>query len=586
MCVAKGRVTWYTGQLREEEWSLRWHLICCSLLLVIGCLGAWADTLVVAGRTQRLPAPLIIEGDEVLAPLTPALRLLGARAAQHGANLTITAADDRVITLTPGSAVAQAMGGKVNLTAAPRDVDGTLYLPARALAPWLNAEARYDDATRALSLNPLLSVTCGRGADGATQVQVHCAAPLQYRSGTLDDPPRVYYDFQQVALGMAEQQVPVEDSLIARMRLSQNGTTPAVVRLVVDLTTPGVLTATLGEHGRLVTLTAAKAAPAPALPAAPAVATPGLARLTGVTLTQPAAQQSELAVTTEGAADVDTAYNARAHQLTLTFPNGVNALTAAALAGLGDARVAGVEAQPGAHNSVRLVVTLKKDTGYLVHRDADGIHVLLGLFDISNMLVVVDAGHGGHDTGAHGEDSLEKDVNLDVALRTASQLTDAGARVLLTRRDDTFIPLDDRPALANTEGADLFIAIHCNSSAVRNSCSGTQTYYTTPQSAGLAAAMQTELVSALGLPNGGVRTANFLVTRKSRMPAILIEIAFINNTNEEKLLADPDFRQRVAAAIVNGVRRYAATRTWTLTHADRTLAAPAPAPAPAVAPGE
>jgi N-acetylmuramoyl-L-alanine amidase len=555
---------------------LRWRLIACSFIIVVGCLGAWADTLVVAGRSQRLSAPLIVDGDDVLAPLTPALRLLGARAAVRGTTATITASDDRTITVTAGSAVAQATGGKVNLAAAPRDVGGTLYLPARALAPWLNAEARYDEAARTLTLNPLVTVATSRGDDGRLQVQVHSAAPLQYRSGTVNDPPRVYYDFQQAALGMAEQQVPAEDPLIARMRLSQYGTAPAVVRLVIDLHAPGVLTATMSEQGRLLTISAAPAPPPMPLPALPAV------RLTGVTLTQSAAQQSELAVALDGATDCTPTYNARTRQLTLSFPTGVNALPTDGLAGIADALVAGITAAPGANDTgVRLVVTLKKDAGYLLQREPTGVRVLLGLFDIRNMLIVVDAGHGGHDTGARGQRTLEKDVNLDVAQRAAALLSDAGARVLLTRNDDTFIPLDDRPALANTEGADLFISIHSNSTAVRNSCSGTQTYYTTPQSSGLAAAMQTELVSALGLKNGGVRTANFLVTRKSRMPAILIEIAFINNTTEEKLLADPAFRQRTAAAIVNGVRRYAATRTWQLQRVERPAPAPAPAPTPA-----
>jgi N-acetylmuramoyl-L-alanine amidase len=157
---------------------------------------------------------------------------------------------------------------------------------------------------------------------------------------------------------------------------------------------------------------------------------------------------------------------------------------------------------------------------------------------------------------------MEKDVALDVALRAAKLLRAAGATVLLTRCDDTFIPMNDRPALANTRHADIFVAIHCNSTPKPNTASGTQTYFNTPQSAPLADCMQRELVKGLALPNGGVRTAGYLVIRKSLMPAVLLELAFINNLREEALLATPDFRETAAEAVVNGIRRYAAGKEW------------------------
>ena len=114
--------------------------------------------------------------------------------------------------------------------------------------------------------------------------------------------------------------------------------------------------------------------------------------------------------------------------------------------------------------------------------------------------------------------------------------------------------------------------MHCNSSAARNSCCGSQTYFRTPQSVALATALHAELVKGLELKDGGIRNANFLVIRKSEMPSVLLEIAFINNAREEALLASPAFRQRVAESIVNGIRRYAATKFWQLRRADLTPA--------------
>ncbi len=148
--------------------------------------------------------------------------------------------------------------------------------------------------------------------------------------------------------------------------------------------------------------------------------------------------------------------------------------------------------------------------------------------------------------------------------RVARLLHGVGARVLLTRADDTFIPLTDRSGLANAQNADVFVSVHCNSSPTHNSSCGTEIYFTTPQSIPLATAMHDELIKALELKDGGIRSRSLSVTRKSRMPAILIELAYINNDREEKLLLSDEFQQKAAEAIVAGLRAYAASNLWKL----------------------
>ena len=230
----------------------------------------------------------------------------------------------------------------------------------------------------------------------------------------------------------------------------------------------------------------------------------------------------------------------------------------------------GSPSEPG----TRVTVTFQKDAGYLINHDGNGLKITMGMFSLADMVIVLDAGHGGHDTGAMGVcGTCEKDITLDVVLRAAQLLKDVGATVLLTRSDDTFIPLDDRPALANSRNADVFISVHCNSTPTYNSGNGTQTYYRTPQSLVLASDLHATLLQTLELRNGGIRTANYLVIRKCRMPSILLELAFINNTHEEQLLCSTAFRQQAAEAIVNGLKEYAASNLWRLRRGEVPLPA-------------
>lgn len=184
---------------------------------------------------------------------------------------------------------------------------------------------------------------------------------------------------------------------------------------------------------------------------------------------------------------------------------------------------------------------------------------------LAGKIIVVDAGHGGKDPGASWGTLLEKDINLDIARHVARYLAEGGAIVLMTREDDTFIELNDRPGMANASGAHLFISIHTNSNNIVNSTSGTFTYYhmQDPDSRALAECIQAEVVKVTGLPDHGARSdsevykvGGFAVLRHSRMPAVLFETAYINHERDRQKLMDPEFRRAVAEAIVRGIEVY------------------------------
>lgn len=187
---------------------------------------------------------------------------------------------------------------------------------------------------------------------------------------------------------------------------------------------------------------------------------------------------------------------------------------------------------------------------------------------LSEKHIVIDPGHGGTSKGAVGRDKdsvvYEKDVNLAIAQRVQALLQKEKATVTMTREDDSTVDLYDRPKLANEKGADFFISIHCDSTPKPNSASGTTTYYhaSDPDGRALAQAIQKHLAAVTGLPNRGVQTdtaiyqSGFAVLRRSEMPAVLIEVAYINNEKDRAKLKDPKFQQKVAEAIVAGLKAY------------------------------
>lgn len=168
--------------------------------------------------------------------------------------------------------------------------------------------------------------------------------------------------------------------------------------------------------------------------------------------------------------------------------------------------------------------------------------------------IVVDAGHGGSDSGARGARSLEKNHALDIARRLRNDLERRGATVLMTRDGDYFPSLSDRTNFANSRGADIFISVHIDS--YRSTSTGTTTFFTGANSLPLAREVHAELVRATGRPNRGVRQRRLFVTRNTQMPSILTETAFISNPREEALLMNPNWRERVAKGMAQGLSNY------------------------------
>jgi N-acetylmuramoyl-L-alanine amidase len=231
---------------------------------------------------------------------------------------------------------------------------------------------------------------------------------------------------------------------------------------------------------------------------------------------------------------------------------------------------------------------------------ASGDRSLIRTLGLKIGKIVIDPGHGGQDTGTIGPNGLkEKDLVLEVGRRLGKLLeTRLGAEVVYTRKDDTFIPLETRTAIANQQRADLFISIHANSSQDPGA-RGVETYYlnftSSPdalevaarenavseksiyelqdlvkkialkekieESREFAADVQQSLHSGLsaktpGIRNRGVKKAPFIVLIGANMPSILAEISFVSNPSDEHRLETSEYRQRIAESLYRGIAKY------------------------------
>ncbi|SCW28308.1 N-acetylmuramoyl-L-alanine amidase [Paenibacillus tianmuensis] len=170
--------------------------------------------------------------------------------------------------------------------------------------------------------------------------------------------------------------------------------------------------------------------------------------------------------------------------------------------------------------------------------------------------VFIDPGHGGKDNGASSLNKRhEKDFVLSLGQKVAALLEkEPKIEVTMTRSDDTFIELEERPNLANNVDADLFVSIHANS-AGKETVGGTETYYWTEQSLDFAKLMHKYLVEATGFSDRKVKQERFVVIKNSTMPAVLLEIGFLTNQSEEELMYQDAFQSKVAASIVTAIKK-------------------------------
>ena len=423
-------------------------------------------------------------------------------------------------------------------------------------------------------------------ADNAMRIVVTLEDTVEFSASRIASPDRIYFDLHRAKLTpvIAKKNLDVKEGLLKSVRIAQNK--DGVVRVVLDVDGARDYSAyLLANPYRLVIevrskppVTTAKASTAQ--PATTAAAAAPSAAIPTPSVVYAAKADTEAPVTNRPAASETVVAEDK------PAPTSVRSAAAKKTSAKTKAEV--TKATPLVPPSV------SKPT-------RDGQRSLTRALGLKISRIVIDPGHGGHDTGTIGPHGLmEKDLCLDVALRLGHEIEEKlpGAEVVYTRKDDTFIPLEQRTAIANEAKADLFISIHANSSH-DEAARGIETYYLNfatsaesmevaarenalsqeslhdlqdiikkiarnekvEESKELASDIQDSLTHRLQLVsqnerNRGVKKAPFVVLIGANMPSVLSEISFISNPSDEKLLKKTDQRQRVADGLYRGIASY------------------------------
>ena len=416
----------------------------------------------------------------------------------------------------------------------------------------------------------------------STRITIALEAPVQYISGRIANPDRIYFDLHAAKLSaqLKRAGATVNSPLVSNVRVAQNSS--SVVRIVLDVNGVKDYTASLlsDPYRLIIDLYTTPQELRAAKPANPPAVRENVKASEGPSDSAVATRKSA-----EPDADIETKFTATMKKEGASpEPSGTKGRD-----------VRGKSAK-SASSKPDLVKPPSVPTP-----TRDGQATLTRTLGLKIGRIVIDAGHGGHDTGTIGPTGLmEKDLCLDVALRLGKIIQQKlpGADVVYTRPDDTFIPLEERTRIANEAKADLFISIHANSSH-DGQARGIETYYLNLK--GSAEAMEVaarenassqdgihdleDLVKRIArtekidesrefaqdvqdslsrsvqrsnrqIKNRGVRKAPFVVLIGADMPSILTEISFLSNPSDEKMLKQPEHRQRVAEGIYQGVAGY------------------------------
>lgn len=529
--------------------KLTWPLIALLLASAVAMADTTTPSLYVCGKQiTGKPAPAV-RGTLLTAAWADCARAAGATAKWDASTstLTIVSARGKRLCIRPGTAVT-VDGETATLPTAATVIDGQLVAPVKPLFDALDAVLDWAPDKQIARVWGKLVKFEAHGDDNGVAITFVTSLPAKPAFDTMRSPRRASIDLPNTYLGRWRDLTYLNECGVQRLRCAQYAKLPPTVRIVTDLRTegpaPNLECREDGCGGRL--LFGKLHGDEPILDRAH----PKLLKILA------GCPAPDTAIVTAFVSDpVTPSYDVlRQPYRVLVDLDGIQMPSTASPV---------VESLPFIDSlklldQGRIVLYMNELVPFSIRQltDPERLQIIFKREKLAGKRIMVDAGHGGKDSGALGRYLQEKDINLDVARRTASRLALMDAQPYLTRDNDTFIDLYARPRMTNELPADLFVSIHCNAAGRRDAGDGTQTYYCHPQSKELATVMQDSLAPALARRDAGVHQARFCVVRETPIPAILVELLFVDNASEEAILAKPETRQNAAAAICEGLRRY------------------------------
>lgn len=490
-----------------------------------------------------------VVGEEVLVPLAEFADAIGLKAQVAGDKAEVKGWRGTV-RLRADSKRAVVGREEVVLPVPPRSRGGRFLIPVFSLSRLLGLFPHWDAERKRVWVSPCLyKVEVNPILDGA-EVKIFLTAPAKAEAKPLPD-GRFVVDIFPAAYDVPAKGQVIYSANSFRVRGAQFTSCPDVARIVVDLP-PGASATMMGPgEGTAFKIVVKGIGPIPS-PTMPMQAVVGVevgretvtVRTTGRVRWTATLWRSPLAAVV----DIWPARSAVSGEHPGVGP-------------IKRVKVLDLESPP---STVRVIIELAERMTPFVLPSPDGRALSISLRPSSvrpsrrvptgRFSVVIDPGHGGRDPGAMGPSGVEeKTLNLDIALRVAASLRARGIKVILTRTGDFYVSLEQRCKVANSSRAHCFVSIHCNAYPVPGAKRGVEVYYYHQRSLPLARAIHARLVKALGIPDGGIRRRRFYVIRRTWIPAVLVEVAYIDHPEEEALLLNPSFRQRAAEAIAEGI---------------------------------
>ena len=423
----------------------------------------------------------------------------------------------------------------------------------------------------------------------STRIAIDLGGKVEYEAARVPNPDRIFFDLHgaRLASGLNGHTVEVvDDGYLKRIRAAQFQ--PDTTRVVLDVTGVSEYSAfLLPNPWRLIIDIHSDPAAGKSVASATKPAAANTSDSTIADVAKLSAEPAKIPATAGPTSDPVSAKVATA--AAPVIPAIADAVPADAGAG-----------SPKSRKKAKAAVADAGETPHPADPTSDGQRSLVRALGLKVGRIVIDAGHGGHDSGTLGPGGIEeKDVVLDVALRVGKLLHQRlGAEIVYTRSDDTFIPLETRTAIANKAQADLFLSIHANSSP-EPSARGVEAYYLNftsdpgaldvaarenalsshsvhqlsdlvrkitlkdkiDESREFAADVDAALYAGLkagnpGLHDRGVKKAPFVVLIGAQMPSILAEISFLTNPQDAQQLREDSYRERIAESLDAGVERY------------------------------